>query len=522
MIKKNSPHWGIWVLCSIGICFVTIFVYYITTTEIFIRNSFQNLERIAFAALNPRFNNETLKNIMVGYQNTILFSSVGLCVGVYMGLFLSYFSVRFRRLRIGKVIGIFFRSSHEVVLVYIFMLIFGLNPYIAILAIGVSFGGIMGKIFTDNMNLIDNKVFYAYKNRAYNYRANFFFNLFPVSFNSNLNYIIYRYECAIRSSIVLSYVGLPGIGFYINISLNDGDYNALFAYIYSLVVFVLFFSILTTFLLKKIQYKLAALLKVFIPLSFVLCMGFIALHNNEFWGLFHGKNVSGLIRSYYAILDILNPFNQDFYNAQNMARFFRYTWQTVALGIVATVFLLIMFALLMFHYFYGFTKSSKFHLKLNSAVSIINRSIPEVIFLTLLLFVMKPSIISGALALALHNFGILSKLVVDRIASDYNKVFRAYKNRGYTCLTMFFFVFLPVLSRDLVSLVSYRFEMMIKGSVVIGILGSGGLGYLLRLEMSRFNFKAIFFIVFLYVALFLVLDRISEAVSYGSLDNGCA
>jgi len=516
---RNRVSTSLLTLYVVIACFMAVFIYYIATTDLLIHHSWQNLDRIITAALNPRFDSNTLKNILVASQNTALFSAVGLCLGIYLGLLLSYFSSRFRRFRIGKVIGIFFRSSHEIVFMYILMLIFGLNPYIAIFAIGISFGGIIGKIFTDNMNLMENKVFDAYQNRGYNYAANFIFNLFPNSFNSNLNYLAYRYECAIRSSIVLSYIGLPGIGFYLNLSLSDADFNGLFAYLYSLIAFVLFFSSLASFILKKIQYKIATFLKWFIPLSLTLFISFIFIYEQNFWALFDERNLSGIIDSWHAISNLFNPFNENFYNAENMMQFLKYTWQTVALGMVGTVFLLILFGLMMMHYFHSFVKESTFHLNLNRIISIINRSVPEIIFLILLLFIMKPSIVSGALALALHNFGILKKLVIDRIESNYNAVFQAYKNRGYSSMTIFFFVFIPMMGRDLVSLVSYRFEMMIKSSAVIGILGSGGLGYLLRLEMSKFNYEAIFFIVFLYVILFLLLDKMNNMLSYGGSNN---
>ena len=511
MIKKMNK--GLWVLHGVMAFFLTVFVYYLLTTDIFIANSTQNLWRVATAAINPRLDLRILQNILNGYQNTFMFSVVGLCAGVFIGLLLSYFSLRFRRFRIGKVIAMIFRSTHEVVFMYILVLIFGLNPYIAVFAIGISFGGIMGKIFTDNMNLADDKVFLSYRGRGYSYRDNVFFNLFPNSFNSNLNYVVYRFECAIRSSIVLSYIGLPGIGFYINNAMNDADYNSLFTYLYSLILFVLLFSFLSSLLLKKIQYKTGVFLKCFFPLAFLLCAIFTVGHIQDFLDLFQPMNLNGLVRSGNAILNILNPFNNGFYNMQNMLRFMTYTWQTVVLGILATVFLLILFILLILHYFYGFVKGSRIHLKINDAVSIINRSIPEVVFLVILLFVMRPNVITGALALALHNFGILVKLIKDRIESNYSKLFTAYKNRGYKSSAIFCFIFLPALGRDLFSLVSYRFEMMIKSSAVIGILGSGGLGLLLRLEMSRFNYEAIYFIVIIYIVLFLILDKANSIIS---------
>jgi len=510
----NRANTGKWVLYGVMAIFAGIFVYQLAVTDLFIANSLQNLQRIAIAAVTPRFNSVTLGNMLTGFQNTLIYSIAGFFTGIAIGLILSYFSLRFRKFRfIGIAVSVIFRSTHEVVFMYLLVLIFGLNPYIAVMAIGISFGGIQSKVFTDNMNLTGDASFLAYKNRGYKYPGNFFFNLFPKSFNSNLNYVTYRYECAIRSAVVLSYIGLPGIGLHIHHAMTDADYSALFAYIYSLIIFILLFSLLTSWALEKIQYRIGKFLKWFIPVSLVLTGVFIATHFQEFLGLFQARNWQGILNSAEAISNVLNPFNRNFFNWGNLSRFWLATADTVILGILATVFLLALFTLLILHYFYGFTKDSKIHLGLNNAISIINRSVPDIVFMVLLLFVMRPNIVTGALALALHNFGILTKLIKDRVIGNYKKTLTAYKNRKFKSLSVFFFLFLPLMGKDLVSLMSYRFEMMIKASAVIGILGGGGLGLLLRLEMSRFNFEAIYFIVILYIILFLIIDRINAVIS---------
>jgi len=509
------------VLYGVIAIFIGVFAYQLVVTDLFIPHSLQNLQRILIAALTPRFDSVTLGNMLTGYQNTLIYSLAGFFAGIAVGLLLSYFSTRFRRSKIiGTAVAVVFRSTHEVVFMYLLVLIFGLNPYIAIMAIGISFGGIQSKVFTDNMNLTGDTAFYAYKNRGYKYRDNFFFNLFPNSFNSNLNYVTYRYECAIRSAVVLSYIGLPGIGLHIHHALTDADYNALFVYIYSLIIFIFLFSLLTSWALEKIQYRIGKFMKWFIPASLVLTGIFIATHFQEFLGLFQMRNWLGIVRSGEAIVNVLNPFNQDFFNSDNLSRFWSATIDTVILGVLATVFLVVLFTILLMHYFYGFARDSKIHLAINNAVSVINRSVPEMVFMVLLLFIMRPNIVTGALALALHNFGILTKLIKDRVVGNYKKTFTAYKNRGYKSVSIFFFLFLPLMGKDLVNLLTYRFEMMIKASAVIGILGGGGLGLLLRLEMSRFNFEAIYFIVILYVILFLIIDRINAVISREYLESG--
>ncbi len=503
-IIKNRIH-----TLAILVLICVVFFQEAFTNQWLIEGSAANIHKIGQAILAPELTSKHINHILSGYQNIFLFAGVGLCLAVYIGLLLSYFAVRFRRFTPGKYIGISLRSLHEVVFMYLLMLIFGLNVYIAVIAIALSFSGNICKVFTDNFNQLTNHQFICYQNRGFSFLTNFFFLLFPSAFQSNVSYIIYRMECAVRSSVVLSYIGLAGLGFYLNMALSDLDFNSMFIYLYALLAFVICFSLLCKALLKVLKFKITHFISLFIPLSLLLIVVFIVLNFDSFQALFQTQNWSAFKRILSAFATLFNPHNT-LYTPESLLKYGKYTLQTLSLGIVATVFLLILFTIWHIHFLYAFTKNNIIHKRLNNIVSIVSRSVPEVIFLTMLLFFMKPSIISGALALGIHNFGIVLKLLKDRLLNDYSTVFRQYSNRGLSATNLFFFVFFPKMGKDLSSLLFYRFEMMIKSSVIIGLLGSGGLGYLFRLEMSKFNYEAVCLITLIYIALFALLEFIGN------------
>ena len=486
-----------------------VFIRESTQNPWLIEGSANNIHKIWQAMLTPELTSKHIDHIVAGYQNIFLFAGVGLCLAVYLGLFLSYFAVRFRRFTPGKYTGIAFRSQHEVVFMYLLMLVFGLNVYIAVMAIALSFSGNICKVFTDNFNQRTDRQFTLYHNRGFSFRQNFFFHLFPSAFQSNVSYIIYRMECAVRSSVVLSYIGLAGLGFYLNIALSDLDFNSMFIYLYALLTFVIGFSLLCKILIKTLKFKIPYFIGLFVTISILLIIWFVYLYFNSAQALFQWQNWEALKRLLHAIAALLNPQNT-LYTSENLLKYGKYTLQTLSLGVVATVFLLIFFILWQIHFLYAFSQNSIIHKRLNNIISVVTRSVPEVIFLTMLLFFMKPSIISGALALGIHNFGIVLKLLKDRLLNDYYAIFTQYSHRGLNARNLFFFVFLAKMGKDLSSLLFYRFEMIIKSSVIIGLLGSGGLGYLFRLEMSKFNYEAVCFIALIYIMLFLLLEMISK------------
>ena len=53
------------------------------------------------------------------------------------------------------------------------------------------------------------------------------------------SYVMYRLECAIRSSSVLSFIGLGGIGFQIQISLQDLKYDQVWTFMFFLIIMIL-------------------------------------------------------------------------------------------------------------------------------------------------------------------------------------------------------------------------------------------------------------------------------------------
>ena len=53
-----------------------------------------------------------------------------------------------------------------------------------------------------------------------------------------ISYTMYRFECAIRSSAIMSFVGLGGLGYQIQLSLKDLKYDQVWTYIFFLIVLV--------------------------------------------------------------------------------------------------------------------------------------------------------------------------------------------------------------------------------------------------------------------------------------------
>ena len=67
-----------------------------------------------------------------------------------------------------------------------------------------------------------------------------------------LSYTFYRLECGIRSAAILSFVGLGGLGYQIQISMDDLNYNRAWTFLLVLVAVVVSVDVWSTLVRRRI------------------------------------------------------------------------------------------------------------------------------------------------------------------------------------------------------------------------------------------------------------------------------
>ncbi|MCV2369460.1 PhnE/PtxC family ABC transporter permease [Roseateles oligotrophus] len=131
---------------------------------------------------------------------------------------------------------ILLRSVPELVWALIFVRVVGLGVTAGVLAIALSYAGMLGKVYAEVLESGDTEPTRALlRNGAGRVQA-FFYALLPQNAAELSSYTVYRWECAIRSSVVLGFVGAGGLGQQIDSSMkmfNGGEVATM------LLVFVL-------------------------------------------------------------------------------------------------------------------------------------------------------------------------------------------------------------------------------------------------------------------------------------------
>ncbi|GAA0489514.1 ABC transporter permease [Salinibacillus aidingensis] len=143
---------------------------------------------------------------------------------------------------------------------------------------------------------------------------------------------------------------------------------------------------------------------------------------------------------------------------------------------------------------------------------IFSRAIPELIWAMMIIFIFKPGILPGAIALALHNFGILGKLCAETIEDIDLRPIRSLASSGAKKSQIFLYGLFPTVFSKFITYIVYRWEVIIRTTVVVGFVGAGGLGHQFKLSMSWFHYTEVTLFLFCYLILVLLVDLISEGM----------
>lgn len=117
------------------------------------------------------------------------------------------------------------------------------------------------------------------------------------------------------------------------------------------------------------------------------------------------------------------------------------------------------------------------------------RAVPEIIFaiaVMLPIFGVGPhgGAMAGAMALGVSSIGTLSKLISEAIEAVDHGPLESAKASGATNVQMIRWTVLPQVMPEVIAIWLYRFEVNIRASAILGVLGAGGIGSLLNLLFS--------------------------------------
>jgi len=183
----------------------------------------------------PRVDAEFLALVARETWRTIAIATAGMTLALLLALPLTLLSVRSLSVSglagrmkpmpaalraVVRAVLVVLRSVPELIWALIFVRVVGLGVTAGVLAIALTYAGMLGKVYAEILESGEaHPTASLLRNGAGRVQA-FFYGLLPQNAGELTSYTVYRWECAIRSSAVLGFVGAGGLGQQIDASMK--------------------------------------------------------------------------------------------------------------------------------------------------------------------------------------------------------------------------------------------------------------------------------------------------------------
>ncbi|MDT8445748.1 MAG: ABC transporter permease [bacterium] len=466
---------------SLTILALAVLGLFFADLEISALEPWTELGRMLQGALSP----DLLSLEVVGRAlfNTLAFALVGTFLGGLAGGLLAFF----HHLRLVRYSCAFVRSIHELFWAFLLMPILGLNSVCGVLAIAIPYAGIFAKVYAEILEEADPRPLLAIP-KATDPLSRFFYGYLPGLFKELKHYTSYRFECALRSSAILGFIGLPTLGYHLETWLREGQYGQAFTLIY--IFYGLIFSIRAWARPRWILFWVAG----------------------AFWGI--SKEISFSLENttrFFSYEILPWPVRQGEGIGELGSWFYHLLTHQVFEGTLNTLILTqVSLALSGILALGWFPLASKTFVGPRGwfgghFVLVVLRSTPEYLLAYICIHLFGPSMLPAIIALSVHNGGILahlSSLNADQIKPDLSGAAKP-ANR-------YFYEVLPRIYGQFLAFLLYRWEVIFRESAILGILGVYSLGFFIDSAIAADHLDEAFALIVLSGLFNILIDRASQ------------
>jgi phosphonate transport system permease protein len=445
-------------------------------------NPWRDLGNFLLGIATPNF--FSTEGLMTALLRTVAFAFVGVALGSVAGFLMA---LAYQSLPV-RIFCTFIRAIHELFWALIFLQFFGFHPLTGVLAIAIPYAGVFAKVYSDILEEADPESGRVLPPATGTISA-FLYARIPDCWAKMRTYTAYRLECGLRSSAILGFVGLPTLGFYLEASFSQGFYSDAGA------MLILFYVLIATMPLW-VRPKLLPVYVVGAP--FFLGDGLPIVWGNV-QRFFTEDIVPAPLRNGEGLAG-LTPWLSDLMINEAMPGI----WNTLVLtqiALVATGILSLLAFPLISNHFGGPMRRTAGHV-----VLVIARSTPEYILAYILLQLWGPSMLPAVVALALHNGGIIGHL----IGRQTNAI--ALRTDAAEDFNRYSWELVPRVYRSFLAFLFYRWEIIMRETAILGILGIYTLGFYVDSAIQNIRFDRAMVLILITALLNIGIDTLGRYI----------
>lgn len=394
------------------------------------------------------------------------------------------------------------RGVPEVVWALLFVRSVGLGSLAAVLAIGLAYGGMLGKVYAEILESQPTGPAAGLAAAGSGRLGLFCYALWPQALPELVSYTVYRWECAIRASAVMGLVGAGGLGQLLDSSiklLNSGEVATLLLLFFLLVLLTEAISRSSRWALTVHSGGWGLLL---LGLLALLASGWLLLPD---WPLSQLTDLPASLRAFAA--DFLPPAH----DAARLQQVAQGSLQTLAMSALGSGLALLAAAALA-PLAADAAQSRRLLRWLTRGVLNTLRGIPDLLWAVLMVLAVGLGPFAGTLALALHTSGVLGRLFAETLENADRRPQLALRAAGASRLAAFLYGALPQVWPQWLAYALYRWENNIRMAAVLGVVGAGGLGQQLYLALSLFHSKQAATVLLAMLLLSWLVEQLSAVL----------
>ncbi len=255
---KRDPAWVgrvFWVLAAVVLLWPTLVLTEFKVWTLFEASNLKPTLKFLGDFFPPKIESEFLLLVVKETWRTVAIATAGIALALVLAIPLALLSVRV--LSVSALTGkmdklpavlrtllrwlmVVLRSVPELIWALIFVRVVGLGPTAGVIAIALTYGGMLGKVYAEILESGDAQVTQSLLRNGSSPMQAFFYGLLPQNAAELTSYTVYRWECAIRSSAVLGFVGAGGLGQQMDASMKmfNGSEVATMLIVFMLLVWL--------------------------------------------------------------------------------------------------------------------------------------------------------------------------------------------------------------------------------------------------------------------------------------------
>ncbi|MFD2231659.1 PhnE/PtxC family ABC transporter permease [Alkalimarinus sediminis] len=472
---------------SFSLFAVALLCLLIADTGINTSEPWQEIGHIGLGMLTPSV--LSLPELLTSLATTLAFALLGVTIAAIVGMFLAHLF----QWRVIRVISAFIRSIHELFWALLFLQVFGLTTITGLLAIIIPYTGIFAKVYAETLEESDQTAYRSLPAETGRWSSHLYARLM-MALPQLIHYTQYRLECGIRSSSVLGFIGLPTLGFHLESYFKQGYYSEAAGVLY---LFIAVIALMRFWANKRLILPLLTLSIIWLP--------FKATVSSDLMLRFFTHDILPSPLRQLGLFSI-DGWQQTFdwsislWHEQAMIG----SWNTLILTQIALVgsgiTALLLYPLIS-PLFFSRKQRVVGHLFL-----VVLRSIPELILAFIILLITGPSMIPAIFALSWHNGAIIAHLI-----GRYTEVIklRADSPRGGD---LYAYEVTPRVYKPFLAFLFYRWEVILRESAILGILGVHTLGFFIDSAFEELRFDRALFLILITALLNILVDSISRTI----------